>query len=115
MIAKFGSRTHPRYRTRTTNLGMDIQPTAKATVSAVAAGQVVFSDRFLGYGNLAIVDHGDGYYTLYGNLDEISTAVGSGVTPGTTLGTVSDYLHFEIRNQGQPLDPEQWLCRRSDE
>lgn len=109
VIARYGSRTHPRYRTKTTNLGIDIQPAAPTTVSAVAAGRVVFSDRFLGYGNLVIVDHGDGYYTLYGNLDELSATVGTTVHPGSPLGIVSDYLHFEIRSQGQPLNPDQWL------
>lgn len=111
IIARFGSRTHPRYKTRTTNLGIDIQPAAPSTVSSVAAGRVVFSDRFLGYGNLVIVDHGDGYYSLYGNLDELSTTVGTSVLTGSSIGTVSDYLHFEVRNQGQPFDPEQWLRR----
>lgn len=109
VIAGFGSKVHPRYKTRTTNLGIDIKPGANRTVSAIAAGKVVYADQFMGYGNLVIVDHDRGFYTLYANLDEMAVGVGKEVTAGTAVGTVSDYLHFEIRRDGKPVNPGVWL------
>jgi septal ring factor EnvC (AmiA/AmiB activator) len=80
-----------------------------ASAAAVADGRVVYADRFLGYGVLVILDHSSGYYTLYGNLSEPSVTVGTHLDAGTAVGRVDDYLHFEIRRQGQPLDPLPWL------
>lgn len=109
IVAGFGAKTHPRYQTRTTNLGVDIRPATPGSASVVAAGQVVFADRFLGYGNLVIVDHGGGFYTLYGDLAELSVTTGVRIAAGSAVGMVSDYLHFEIRKGGQPVDPLPWL------
>jgi septal ring factor EnvC (AmiA/AmiB activator) len=109
VIAGFGSQVHPKYKTRTNSLGIDIKGDSGAPVLAVAAGKVAYADRFLGYGNLAIVEHGGGYYTLYGNLAEIAVSVGQNVSPATTVGRVGDYLHFELRSQGRPVDPAPWL------
>jgi len=63
----------------------------------------------MGYGNLVIVDHGGGFYTLYANLTEMSAQVGSEVTAGTQVGVVADYLHFEIRRDGKAVNPIDWL------
>jgi len=109
VISGFGSQVHPRYKTRTTNLGIDIKPRAPGPVTAVAAGKVVYADQFMGYGNLVIVDYSDGYYTLYANLDEMTVGVGTEVLPATTVGKVSDYLHFEVRRDGKPVSPGDWL------
>ncbi len=109
VIAGFGTKTHPRYHTRTTNLGVDIKPNNPGPVVAVAPGKVVYADRFIGYGNLVIVDHGGGYYTLYANLSQIQTVVGAQLEKNNVLGFVEDYLHFEIRHEGKPLDPLKWL------
>lgn len=109
VIATFGSQVHPRYQTRTSNLGIDIKAEAGAPVQAVAAGRVSYADQFMGYGNLVIIDHGGGFYTLYANLTEMSTQVGSEVAAGTKVGTASDYLHFEIRKDGKSVDPMDWL------
>ncbi len=110
VIAGFGSQVHPKYKTRTNNLGIDIKGDSGAAVRAVAAGKVAYADRFLGYGNLVIIDHGDACYTLYGNLSEIAVSVGDPVTPASQVGRVADYLHFELRSQGRPLDPAGWLA-----
>jgi murein hydrolase activator len=109
IIAAFGSQVHPRYRTKTSNLGIDIKAAPSAAVRAVAAGRVAYADQFMGYGNLVIVDHGGGFYTLYANLTEMSAQVGSEVTAGTQVGVVADYLHFEIRKDGKPVNPIDWL------
>jgi len=109
VIATFGSQVHPRYKTRTSNLGIDIKADPDAGIQAVAAGHVAYADQFMGYGNLVIVDHGSGFYTLYGNLDEMTAQVGADVAAGTRIGTASDYLHFEIRKDGKAVNPLDWL------
>jgi len=109
VIAAFGSRVHPRYKTKTSNLGIDIQAGPAAPVLAVAAGHVAYADQFMGYGNLVIVDHGGGFYTLYGNLTEMSAQVGNDVAAGSRVGAVSDYLHFEVRKDGKAVNPLDWL------
>lgn len=109
IIARFGTRVHPRYQTTTANRGIDIAARPGSPAEAIHDGQVVYADQFLGYGRLVILDHGGGFYTLYGNLDEIEVTVGARVPAGGTTGRVRDYLHFEIRRGGQPVDPLEWL------
>ncbi len=109
VIAGFGSQVNPRYKTRTNNLGIDIKASPGAQAQSVAPGRVVYADQFLGYGNLVIVDHGSGFYTLYSNLDEMTAKVGTDVVAGSKVGTAGDYLHFEIRKDGKPVDPIDWL------
>lgn len=109
VITGFGSQVHPQYKTKTNSTGIDIQTRAGDLILAVAAGKVAYADQFMGYGLLVILDHGAGFYTLYGNLESIVPAVGTAVTLGSPIGHAKDYLHFEIRKQGQPVDPLNWL------
>jgi septal ring factor EnvC (AmiA/AmiB activator) len=109
VIAAFGSQVHPRYKTKTSNLGIDIKAEPAAAVQAVAAGHVAYADQFMGYGNLVIVDHGGGFYTLYANLSEMTAQVGAEVAAGTRVGAAGDYLHFEIRKDGKSVNPMDWL------
>ncbi|MDA0234699.1 MAG: peptidoglycan DD-metalloendopeptidase family protein, partial [Proteobacteria bacterium] len=87
-----------------------------AEVRSVAGGEVVFSDWLRGYGNLIIVDHGSDYLTIYGNNDSLLKEVGDRVGGGEPIASVGaagvgndSGLYFEIRHQGQPLDPMQWM------
>jgi septal ring factor EnvC (AmiA/AmiB activator) len=109
IISRFGLQIHPRYRTRVNNTGIDIKVKEPTSVRIVANGRVAYADRFVGYGNLVIVEHGNGYFTLYGNLASITTVVDAVLTSGTVIGVVDDYLHFEVRKDGRPLNPEEWL------
>lgn len=109
IITSFGTQIHPRYRTKINNTGIDIKVKEPSPVKVVAAGKVSYADRFTGYGNLVIIEHGDGYFTLYGNLTGVETVVNALVSQGTVIGTVVDYLHFEVRKEGQPLNPKEWL------
>ena len=86
------------------------------TVSAVYPGQVVFSDWFRGYGQLLVLDHGDGYMSLYGHNQLIHVELGSAVAAGqlvayagSTGGLAGPGLYFEIRHNGTPDDPSKWL------
>jgi len=98
--------------------GVDVEAPAGAPVRAIAPGRVVHAGWFKGYGNLVIVDHGEGYHTLVAHLASMQTAMGEEVDAGTVLGTVGDsgslkgpYLYFEIREKGRPVDPRPWLGR----
>jgi len=114
----FGRVVNPKFNTVTFQNGVDIAASAGAPVHAVAPGRVVHSGWFKGYGNLVIVDHGDGYHTLVAHLGSMRTAMGEEVDAGSILGTVGDsgslkgpYLYFEIREKGRPVDPRPWLGR----
>lgn len=108
VITSFGSQVHPQYKTRTNSTGIDIETKPGEPVVATGPGKVVYADQFMGYGRLVIIDHGNGYYTLYGNLDSM-VPVGTYLSAGSTLGRTKNYLHYEIRKQGQPVDPLEWL------
>jgi septal ring factor EnvC (AmiA/AmiB activator) len=96
--------------------GLFIQAPAGREVKAVAAGRVVFADWLRGFGNLLIVDHGDGFMSLYGNNETLMSQVGEPVRGGDTVATVgatggntASGLYFELRYQGKPFDPLGWL------
>jgi septal ring factor EnvC (AmiA/AmiB activator) len=89
---------------------------AGSEVRAVHHGRVVFADWLNGMGLLVVLDHGDGYMTLYGHNQDLVRAVGEWVAPGTVLGHVGDTggqadagLYFEIRKDGEPVDPQRWM------
>ncbi len=114
----FGRVVNPRFNTVTVQNGIDLAAPPGAPVWAVAPGRVVHAGWFKGYGNLVIVDHGEGYHTLVAHLASMKTAMGEEVAAGDVLGTVGDsaslkgpYLYFEIREKGRPLDPRPWLGR----
>jgi len=85
-------------------------------VRAVYHGRVVFADWLSGLGLLTIIDHGDGYLSLYGHNERLYKEVGERVTAGDTIATVGDSggrstpaLYFEIRKAGRPIDPRPWF------
>lgn len=86
-------------------------------VKAIAYGRVAFSDWLRGYGLLMIIDHGDGFMSLYGNNESLLHEVGDWVEPGAVISTVGtsgfngDGLYFEIRKDGKAMDPAVWLKR----
>lgn len=109
VISRFGAKEHPEYKTRTSNRGIDIQATARTEVLAIAGGRIAYADHFMGYGKMVIVDHGAGFYTLYSNLEEVLATVGMTIPAATPIGRTREYLHFEIRQEGRPVDPMAWL------
>lgn len=114
----FGRVVNPKFNTVTVQNGLDIGAKAGAPVRAVAPGNVVHAGWFKGYGNLVILDHGDGYHSIVAHLATMRTATGEAVAAGDVIGTVGDtgslkgpYLYFEIRERGRPVDPLEWLAR----
>jgi septal ring factor EnvC (AmiA/AmiB activator) len=99
--------------------GVLIGAASGTTVSAVADGKVVYADWMRGYGMLLIVDHGNGTMSLYANNDALLKPAGATVKRGDALARVGDSsgqgspaLYFELRRNGQPVDPRAWLTRR---
>jgi septal ring factor EnvC (AmiA/AmiB activator) len=95
--------------------GLFIRSAAGSEVKSIAAGNVVFADWMRGFGNLLIVDHGDAYLSIYGNNEALLKSVGDAVQGGDAIATVGNSggnpesgLYFEIRHQGQPVDPMRW-------
>ncbi len=115
----YGSQRDPQFKTPVFRSGIFIQTEKDIYAKAIHAGKVVFAEWFKGYGQLMIVNHGDGYHTLYGSLSEIFSRVGDIIKNGQVIGRVGDSgilnepgLYFEVRYKGKPLDPIQWLKKR---
>lgn len=99
--------------------GVLIGAPAGTPVKAVADGTVVFAEWMTGYGMLLIVDHGNGYMSLYAHNDALLKNAGDRVTRGETLASVGNSggqgrsgLYFELRQGGKPVNPATWLQRR---
>ncbi|MEQ9568463.1 MAG: peptidoglycan DD-metalloendopeptidase family protein, partial [Pseudomonadales bacterium] len=89
-------------------------------IHSIHHGRVVFADYMRGYGLLVIVDHEDGYMTLYGHNQSLFVEPGDWVSPGDQLALVGNTgglaepgLYFEIRQNGKPVDPASWCTRGS--
>ena len=96
--------------------GLFIRAAQGSAVKAIAAGQVVFSDWLRGFGNLIIVDHGEGYMSLYSNNESLYKQVGERVRSGDTIAAVGNSgghpdvgLYFEMRHQSRPINPMLWV------
>ena len=98
--------------------GLLLRTARGQAVKAVAAGRVIFADWLRGFGNLLIIDHGQGYMSLYGNNETLYKQVGDVLRGGDTVAAVGNSggnedsgLYFELRHQGNPLDPMKWIAR----
>ena len=113
----FGKVVNPRFNTVTVQKGLDIRAPAGTPVRAVAEGSVAYVGALRGYGNLLILDHGDGFHTLMAHLATLTPELGATVAAGDVVGEVGDtgslkgaYLYFEVRRAGQAVDPAPWLA-----
>lgn len=113
----FGPILNPRFNTTTLQKGIDFRAPQGTPVRAVHRGRVVHAGWFSGYGNLLIIDHGDGYFTLFAHLATLKPAVNDLVEVGDEVATVGDtgslkgpYLYFEIRHHGEAIDPALWFA-----
>jgi murein hydrolase activator len=97
--------------------GIEIGVAENSRVNAVHGGVVAFADTFAGYGKLVILDHGDQTFSLYGYLLDLAVAKDARVAAGDALGSSGlavngeAGLYFELRIDGRPVDPLQWLKR----
>jgi murein hydrolase activator len=95
--------------------GLELAAAAGSAVRTVAAGRVVFADRYDDYGLTVILDHGDHYYSVYGNLGSTDARVSENVPSGARLGTVGSeggrepMVYFELRKGAETVDPAPWF------
>ena len=114
ITSSFGYRTHPITNIRTLHAGTDIAQAGVENSPVVSAkeGTVIFTGPLGSYGNLVVIDHGNGIETRYAHLALIQTSTGNSVTAGQVIGLVGStggstgpHLHLEIRIDGKPYDP----------
>lgn len=114
--SQFGNRFHPIDKTAKFHGGMDIAVPTGTPVSSAADGTVSFAGRRGGYGNLVIIDHPDGRQTRYAHLSSLTVSAGDNVSmgqlialSGSTGKSTGPHLHFEVRENGQVVDPRRIL------
>ncbi len=119
IISRYGKVRHPKFKTITFNKGIIIKAPAGRHVKSVYDGRVIYTGWLKGYGQIIILDHGGGFYTLFAYLDSILKKRGERVARGEDVAVVGDTgpysepgLYFEIRKKGVPQDPAKWLARR---
>ena len=116
ITSRFGLRIHPVTGQQKSHTGIDIGASAGSNVLAAAAGTVTMASWNGGYGNCVMIDHGNGYQTLYAHMSSLAVASGASVSAGTVLGYVGStgvstgpHLHFEIWASGSRVDPEMFF------
>lgn len=116
VTSEYGYRTHPVYGTRRLHAGIDLGAPAGTPIYAANDGVVIFAGTQGGYGRTVIVDHGGGLTTLYAHMSELGSVQGQTVRRGDTVGFVGssgtatgNHLHFEIRVDGSPTNPRNYL------
>ena len=116
VVSPFGYRIHPILGYRKMHTGIDIAAAYGVTIRSSAAGTVIYASWMGGYGNVIIVDHGDGLSTLYAHQSRLAVGNGARVSRGQTIGYVGStgfstgpHLHYEVRVNGNPVDPMGYL------
>ncbi|MCW7754024.1 peptidoglycan DD-metalloendopeptidase family protein [Desulfobotulus sp. H1] len=116
IISRFGYKRNPELNVQTFQSGIGIRADRGEPIRALFSGTVIYADWFSGYGNMLIIDHGDHYYSVYAHAEELFKKTGDGVERNEVIATVGDagslsgsMLHFEIRQQGKPVDPMLWV------
>jgi len=119
VVLGFGRVKHSKFNIYTQHNGIDFKADYGSDVKAVYGGTVVFAKWFKSYGNLVIIDHFGGYFTLYAHLSEIFVSQGALVEEGAVIGKVGDtgslkgpILYFELRYKNNPLNAMKWFKRR---
>ncbi len=116
LTSVFGYRTDPFFGRPALHSGVDLREDYGAPVQATAAGVVAVAGPQGGYGNLVEIDHGGGLSTRYGHLSAIQVAPGQQIAPGAVIGRVGStgrstgpHLHYEVRMDGEAVDPSRFL------
>lgn len=116
ITCKYGPRIHPITKKNSTHTGIDIRAALNTNVYAAASGEVIKAGWNTAYGNMIIIDHGNGITTLYGHANKLCVKVGDTVKQGdiimkagSTGYSTGPHLHFEVRKNGTPQDPKNYL------
>jgi septal ring factor EnvC (AmiA/AmiB activator) len=118
VISAYGTYVEPQSGASNFHNGIEIQSKQGTPVRAVFAGETIFSSWLKGYGNVIIIAHGKDFHTVYAHAEELFRAKGEPVETGEVIATVGDTgsmsgpsLYFEIRHQGRPVDPLEWISK----
>jgi len=118
ITSHYGNRADPFNGEAELHLGLDISALYNAQIHAPADGVVIYSERKAAYGNLLIVDHGNGLTTRYGHLSRSLVTIGQRVKRGdvialvgTTGRSTAPHLHYEVRKNDRPVNPRTYLPR----
>jgi murein hydrolase activator len=119
ILVGFGAQKNARFETLVPHPGIDLMVSDGEPIHAVHEGMVAFSDWFKGFGNLIVLEHGDGYMTVYAHAAERLVSTGDQVVAGQVIAKAGDTgsldgpkLYFEIIRDGKPENPVGWLTRR---
>lgn len=119
VISFFGRQKHPTFNTYVQRKGIEIRTTEGSFIHAVMPGSVVYADWLKGYGLVIILDHANGFFSLYAHASKILAKVGERVAEGHPIGETGDTgmigentLYFELREGAEPVDPLHWLAKR---
>ncbi|MGE0644174.1 MAG: murein hydrolase activator EnvC [Nitrospira sp.] len=119
VVSFFGRQKHPTFDTYVQRKGIEIRATEGSLIHAVMPGSVVYADWLKGFGLVIIVDHANGFFSLYAHASKILTTVGERIVEGQAIGETGDTgmtgentLYFELREGAEPVDPLQWLAKR---
>ncbi|MCK4806804.1 MAG: peptidoglycan DD-metalloendopeptidase family protein, partial [Candidatus Aegiribacteria sp.] len=115
VVRGFGIETHQRYGTQTTSDGITVVTPPSQSVCASASGVVMYAGEFLSMGQMVVLDHQDGYYTIYGYLGQLMVSLGDEISADSQLGRTGSVpggqpgYYFEIRRGGEPVNPVEYL------
>ena len=116
LISEYGRQKNTDFNTYTFNSGIDISAPLGQVVRSAGSGEIIYTGSIKGYGQIIIIDHGGRVTTLYAHLSKILIDIGNKVKKGQPIGQVGDSggvsstrLHFEVRVEGKPTDPMNWL------
>lgn len=119
VVSFFGRQKHPTFDTYVQRKGIEIRTDEGSAIRAVMSGTVVFADWLKGYGLVLILDHTNGFFSLYAHASKLLAKVGDTVQAGQVIGETGDTgmtgestLYFELREGAEPVDPMLWLAKR---
>ncbi len=117
VVSFFGRRNVQELNTWVIQQGIRLATAARAPVHPVKAGKIIFSGPFRSYGRVLIVDHGQAFYTIYGQLGAVLKRKGDWVRPAEAIAEAGQaegegVVYFEVRQSGDALDPLDWLMRQ---
>lgn len=119
IVSFFGRQKHPTFNTYVQRKGIEIRTDEGSAIRSVMSGVVVFADWLKGYGQVVILDHANGFFSLYAHASKLLVKVGEQVARGSMIGETGDTgltgdstLYFELRQGAQAVDPLTWLAKR---
>ncbi|MFM8551238.1 MAG: murein hydrolase activator EnvC family protein [Nitrospiraceae bacterium] len=119
VVSRFGRQKHPTFDTYVQKRGIEIRTEEGSSIRAVMPGTVAYADWLKGYGLVVILDHANGFFSLYAHASKLMAKVGEQVQTGQVIGETGDTgltgestLYFELREGAEPVDPLAWLAKR---